>query len=60
MYHRIMWNVDVYQIFSKIGLVDQSKTVHTNIFANNRKFPRFPATINCDFEKNDYFRHVSP
>ena len=30
----------------------------TNIFANNRKLHKF-ATTNSNFEKIDYFRHVS-
>ena len=30
----------------------------TNIFANNRKLHKF-ATSNSNFEKIDYFRHVS-
>ena len=35
------------------------KTVHTNIFANNRKLHKF-ATTNSNFEKKiDYFRHAS-
>ena len=41
-------------IFSKIGLVDQSKTVHTNLFAKKLqekgKLHKF-ATTNSNFEK---------
>ena len=33
--------------------VDQSKTVHTNLFAKNRKLHKF-ATTNSDFEKKMY------
>ena len=33
------------------------KTVHTNLFANNRKLYKF-ATTNSNFEKKDYSRHA--
>ena len=34
------------------------KTVHTNLLAKHRKLHKF-ATTNSNFEKIDYFRHVS-
>ena len=34
------------------------KTVYTNLFANNRKLPKY-ATINSTIRKNDYFRYAS-
>ena len=34
------------------------KTVHTNIFANNRKLNKI-ATTNSNIEKNDYLRNAS-
>ena len=34
------------------------KTVHTNLFAKNRKLHKF-ATTNRNFEKIDSFRHAS-
>ena len=46
-----MYNVLVYQFLAKSGwYVDQSKTVHTNLFAKNRKLHKF-ATTNSNFEK---------
>ena len=36
--HESSYNVHVYQFLAKSGwYVDQSKTVHTNLFAKNRK-----------------------
>ena len=41
-----------YQFLAKSGwYVDQSKTVHTNLFAKNRKLHKF-ATTNSNFEEN--------
>ena len=34
------------------------KTVHTNLFVNDRKLHKF-ATTNSNFEKIDYLRHAS-
>ena len=45
--------------FAKSGwYVDQSKTVHTNLFAKTRKLHKF-ATTNSNFEKKNFFRHAS-
>ena len=45
--------------FAKSGwYVDQSKTVHTNLFAKTRKLHKF-ATTNSNFEKKKIFRHAS-
>ena len=44
--------------FSKLELVDQSKTGHTNLFAKNGKLHKF-ATTNSNFEKINSFRHAS-
>ena len=46
-------------IFNKIWLVNQSKTVHTNLFANNRKLHKF-ATTNSNLKIAYYLRHASP
>ena len=49
------YNVHVYKFLAKSGWnVDQSKTVHTNLFANNRKLHKF-ATTNSNFEKKNLF-----
>ena len=41
------------------NLVSRSvRTVHKNLFANNRKLHKF-ATTSSNIEKNDYFRHAS-
>ena len=45
-------------MFSKIGLVDPVKTVHTKLFAKIAKLHKF-ATINSNFKKSNYFRHAS-
>ena len=45
-------------IFSKLGLLDQSKTMHTNIFAKNGKLHKF-ATTNNNFGKINSFGHAS-
>ena len=44
-------------IFSKIGLVDQSKTVHTNVgyLQKSHKLHKF-ATTNSDLKKNQLFQ----
>ena len=53
--HASSYNVHVYQFLAKSGwYVDQSKTVHTNLFARNRKLHKF-ATINSNFEKKKNF-----
>ena len=44
--------------FQQIGLVDRSKTVHTNLFEKNCKLHKF-ATTNSNFEKINSFRHAS-
>ena len=52
--HASSYNVHVYQFLAKSGwYVDQSKTVHTNLFAKNRKLHKF-ATSNSNFEKKMY------
>ena len=53
--HASSYNVHVYQFLAKSGwYVDQSKTVHTNLFAKNRKLRKF-ATTNGNFEKKNFF-----
>ena len=37
---------------------DQSKTMHTHLFAKNRKLHKFAITYS-NFEKKKYFRHAS-
>ena len=57
--HASSYNVHVYQFLAKSGwYVDQSKTVHTNLFAKNRKLHKF-ATTNSNLEKKIFFRHAS-
>ena len=43
---------------SLVSVLSSLKTVHTNIFANNRKLHKI-ATTNSNIEKNDYFRNAS-
>ena len=57
MHHRITYMY--INFLAKSGwYVDQSKTVHTNLFAKNCKLHKF-ATINSNFEKKNVFRHAS-
>ena len=54
--HASSYNVHVYQFLAKSGwYVDQSKTVHTNLFAKKRKLYKF-ATTNSNFLKNRLFQ----
>ena len=55
MRHRIPY---MYINFQQNQVSRSLKTVHTNIFANNRKLHKI-ATTNSSIEKIDYFRHVS-
>ena len=43
----------MYVNFQQTRVSRSVQTVHTNIFANNRKLHKF-ATTNSNFEKNDY------
>ena len=43
----------MYINFQQTQVSRSVQTVHTNIFANNRKLHKF-ATTNGNFEKNDY------
>ena len=55
MHHRI---TSMYIKFQQNRVSRLIKTVHTHIFANDRKLHEF-ATINNNFEKINYFIHVS-
>ena len=57
MHHR---KTEMFINFQQNHVSRSVKTVHTNIFANNRKLHTF-ATTNSDFKKNDsaYLRHAS-
>ena len=49
----------MYINFQQTRVSRSVQTVHTNIFANNRKLDKF-ATSNSNFEKrNNSFRHAS-
>ena len=55
MRHRIPY---MYINFQQNQVSRSLKTVHTNIFANNRKLHKIAIT-NRNIEKNDYFRNAS-
>ena len=55
MHHRITY---MYINFQQNRVSRSIKTVHTNIFAKNRKLHKM-ATTNSNFEKKRYFRHAS-
>ena len=55
MRHRIPY---MYINFQQNQVSRSLKTVHTNIFANNRKLHKIAAT-NSNIAKNNYFRNAS-